>query len=310
VCACHHFVPPLLDFAHFTERSQDVQRVDPNKPLLNSLSSKQRNRHIIFSSLAGTTVKAIDLHSGCQLPDMQGYLEGIIALACYNRPERSQMAMPFVKVCGIQNYAEAKAALDCGATALGFLVGITHLAEDKIDERSARQIVSKVPKGVNTVLVTHLLDVEKISELAQFVGTSIIQVHDEVPASQIKTLRSLAPGKILLKAVHVTGSGAIGQACSYAELVDGLLLDSRTKERLGGTGKTHDWSISRRVVAAASPTPVYLAGGLNPENVEQAIAQVKPAGVDVNSGVEDNLGRKDQAKMERFISASLSALEY
>ena len=118
----------------------------------------------------------------------------------------------------------------------------------------------------------------------------------------LRRLRALAPGMRLLKAVHVTGEDALGRALSYAGAADALVLDSRTADRLGGTGLTHDWSVSARIVEAVTPLPVYLAGGLRPENVGEAVARVRPAGVDVNSGVEDASGRKDAQKMREFVA--------
>lgn len=216
--------------------------------------------------------------------------------------------MPFVKICGIQTYEEAKAALDCGATALGFLVGLTHLAEDKISETAAKDIIHRLPKSTNTVLVTHLLDINKIASFARFMGVSTIQVHDEVTVADMIGLRSILSDKTLLKAVHVTGPAAVKTAMAYKTYVDGLVLDSRTKERLGGTGKVHDWSISHEIVNSTIPLPVYLAGGLTPDNVSEAIMAVNPAGVDVNSGVEDARGRKDRGKMTHFVTVARSAL--
>ncbi len=110
--------------------------------------------------------------------------------------------------------------------------------------------------------------------------------------------------------MHVTGEDALGRALDYAAAdADALVLDSRTADRLGGTGQTHDWSVSARIVAAVSPVPVYLAGGLRPENVGEAIARVRPAGVDVNSGVEDAKGRKDMAKMRAFVVRARAGLQ-
>src|SRR3712207_9374460 len=121
--------------------------------------------------------------------------------------------------------------------------------------------------------------------------------------ADLRRLRALAPpGARLLKAVHVTGDNALGHALSYAAHADALVLDTRTADRLGGTGKTHDWSISARIVDAVAPHPVYLAGGLRPENVAEAVARVRPAGVDVNSGVEDAEGSKDERRMSEFRS--------
>jgi phosphoribosylanthranilate isomerase len=216
--------------------------------------------------------------------------------------------MAFVKICGIQSFEEARAALDCGATALGFLLGLTHRAEDGIGEAEARSIVRCLPAGAEAVLVTHLLDPARVAALAASVGTRTIQVHDEMTNPDLRHLRVLAPGARLLKAVHVTGDAALGRALDYAVIADALVLDSRTADRLGGTGQTHDWTVSARIVTAVAPLPVYLAGGLRPENVAEAVARVRPAGVDVNSGVEDESGRKDTRKMREFVARAKAGL--
>ena len=216
--------------------------------------------------------------------------------------------MVFVKVCGIQTFDEAGAALDCGATALGFLVGLTHRAEDGIDAATACGIVKRLPAHAEAVLVTHLRDPERVAGLAASVGTSTIQVHDDMAIADLRRLRVLAPGARLLKAVHVTGEDALGRALAYSAVADALVLDSRTADRLGGTGRTHDWSVSAWIVAAVAPLPVYLAGGLRPENVGEAVARVRPAGVDVNSGVEDANGRKDEQKMRNFVARARAGL--
>jgi phosphoribosylanthranilate isomerase len=212
--------------------------------------------------------------------------------------------MVFVKVCGIQTWEEAGAALACGATALGFLVGLTHRAEDEIGDAEARAIVRRMPTGAEAVLVTHLLDPERVAGLAASVGTRTVQVHGEMAAADLRRLRALAPSARLLKAVHVTGDDALGRALACAADSDALVLESRTADRLG----THDWSVSARIVGAVAPVPVYLAGGLRPENVAEAIAQVRPAGVDVNSGVEDAAGSKDARRMSEFVARARAGL--
>ena len=214
---------------------------------------------------------------------------------------------PFLKICGLRTEYEARAALAAGATALGMLVGLTHRAEDEASEAEARQLVSALGPGPTMVLVTHLLDPAAIAALAQRIGVTTIQVHGDVPPDGLRTLRGLAPDACLIKAIHVTGPDAMARAEAFAPLADALLLDSRTADRLGGTGQTHDWSISRRIVDAVAPVPVVLAGGLTPNNVANAIAQVRPAGVDVNSGVEDPSGAKDPDRMRAFIAAAQSA---
>jgi phosphoribosylanthranilate isomerase len=217
-------------------------------------------------------------------------------------------AMKFIKICGLQSYDEARLALECGATALGFLVGLTHRAEDKIDVDRAKDIVDRLPRGADTVMVTHKIEATEIAELARAAGTRSIQVHGDTSPDEVARLAALSPGLKLIKAIHVTGPEALEDAQAYVGIAHAIVLDSRTFDRLGGTGRTHDWTISRRIAEAVAPMPVYLAGGLNPSNVAEAIAAVRPAGVDVNSGVEDAAGRKDPEKLRRFITRALAAL--
>ena len=215
---------------------------------------------------------------------------------------------PFLKICGLRTENEARAAVAAGATALGMLVGLTHRAEDEASEAEAGHLVSALAPGPTMVLVTHLLDPAAIVALAQRIGVTTIQVHGDVPPDGLRALRGLAPDACLIKAIHVTGPDAMARTEAFAPQVDALLLGSRTADRLGGTGQTHDWAISRRIVGAVAPVPVILAGGLTPDNVAGAIEQVRPAGVDVNSGVEDATGAKDPARMRAFIAAARSAL--
>jgi len=215
---------------------------------------------------------------------------------------------PFLKICGIRTPEEASLALGSGATALGFLAGLTHRAEDAIDPARAAAIIRGLPPEAETVLVTHLLDPEAIVRLAAITGARTVQVHGDLPVEGLRRLRSLLPGRRLIKSVHVTGPEALGHALAHAADADALLLDSRTADRLGGTGRVHDWAISRAIVAALAPLPVYLAGGLRPGNVEEAIRAVRPAGVDVNSGVEDAAGGKDPVKLREFLGRAAAAL--
>jgi phosphoribosylanthranilate isomerase len=215
--------------------------------------------------------------------------------------------MPFIKICGLRSYEEARLALDAGATAFGFLVGLNYETADKISPQSAAEIIGKLPNGTETVIVTHLTDPDKAAALADHTGAHTLQVHGDMSPAGVRQLATLAPDLRLIKAVHVSGLEAIEMAAAYAGIAHALLLDTRTADRLGGTGRTHDWSISAQIVAAV-PVPVYLAGGLTPDNVQRAIETVRPAGVDVNSGVKDSAGGKDPDKVRRFVSEALSAL--
>ncbi|MBV1796171.1 phosphoribosylanthranilate isomerase [Siccirubricoccus sp. G192] len=157
-------------------------------------------------------------------------------------------------------------------------------------------------------MVTHLLDAGAIAGLADAIGVRAVQVQDDLPVDQMRQLARLLPGRRLIKAIHVTGPEAMRHARAYQGVAQALLLDSRTPERLGGTGRTHDWSISRAIAQSVAPLPLYLAGGLRPGNVEAAIRAVRPSGVDVNSGVETADGAKDPSAMRAFLGKARAAL--
>ena len=217
--------------------------------------------------------------------------------------------MKAFKICGIQTLEEAQMAIDAGATTLGFLVGLTHKAEDKISAEDAADIIAQLPKTIDTVMVTHLLEADKIAEIAQKLGVTVIQIHDDLDDAGIQALKTALPHIKLMKAVHVMGEDAVAHAQHYDSMpeLDALLLDSRTHDRLGGTGLTHDWNISKAIVQACTK-PVWLAGGLGPHNVAEAVKKVRPAGVDVNSGVEDATGAKDPQKVRGFIDGAKGAV--
>jgi phosphoribosylanthranilate isomerase len=210
-----------------------------------------------------------------------------------------------IKVCGIRNLSDALTCIAAGVDALGFLVGITHVAEDKIDPVEARKLIAQLPPFVNTVAVTHLTNPYEICEIVLTTGADTVQLHADIFPENITVLRQLLPRHKLIKCVHVSGREAIETAKLWEPLVDALLLDSRTKERLGGTGLVHDWRISREIVEQ-SKKPVILAGGLTPENVADAITVVRPYAVDANSGLEDSIGQKDETKVRAFVTRARS----
>ena len=206
-----------------------------------------------------------------------------------------------VKFCGISSRAEAETAVLLGADYVGFLVGITHLAEDKLTNRAAREIIEQVDFGRSIpIAVTHLTDASSVIAMMRELGVRAVQLHDNIGFDEIRKIRDTLAGLYIIKAVHVEGEMSIDSALAAEEHADALVLDSRTADRIGGTGLTHDWSVSRRIVEAVRK-PVFLAGGLNPDNLRAAIDAVHPFGVDVNSGVEFPSGEKDPEKMKRFI---------
>ncbi len=217
-----------------------------------------------------------------------------------------------IKICGINTQKNADIAVSCGADALGFLVGITHLAEDKIAIEDAKKIISSIAGKCKSVAVTHLTDTKSILDLCDYLSPDILQIHDYIPPEQVSLIKSQIPKISVVKAVHIIngeGEDAVLKAKSFQNVCDAVLLDSRTADRLGGTGITHDWNISRRI-ASELEIPVVLAGGLNSENVYDAVKTVRPFAVDVNSGVETN-GDKDAEKILKFIeNAKKAELNY
>jgi phosphoribosylanthranilate isomerase len=214
------------------------------------------------------------------------------------------------KLCGIRSEQDLTIAVEAGADAVGFICGVTHTSEDALREDRARELARKVPPYVSTVLVTHLESARDLLGLATFIGVDTIQVHGLVNFDTVAAVYGDAGGRRVTKAIHVTGPEALDEARHYLSVCHALHLDSRTTDRLGGTGELHDWSISRQIVemAEASGRPVVLSGGLRPENVAEAVAAVRPYAVDVNSGIEDEHGDKDPEKARAFVSSARKAL--
>ncbi|MBF6351826.1 MULTISPECIES: phosphoribosylanthranilate isomerase [Nocardia] len=210
------------------------------------------------------------------------------------------------KVCGIRSAADLETAVSAGADAVGFISGTTHFSEDALTAEAAAWLSECTPSFVNRVLVTHLEDAHAMLELADRIGADTIQVHGLVDSGTLRAVHAAARGRTIVRAVHVTGFDAVAHALDVAADCDAVLLDSRTADRLGGTGRTHDWSVSARIVRelASIGRPVILAGGLTADNVDEAIEAVRPFGVDVNSGVETESGDKDFAACAAFVKTA------
>lgn len=209
-----------------------------------------------------------------------------------------------VKVCGVTTAADAALVARLGADAVGVLVGLAHPSEDELDAEGARAVVAALPPFVAATLVTHRTEPEEVRRLCHAVHTPVVQLQARVSTDAVAALRAEFPALRIVACVHVEDEGALDDAKRIAPHVDGLLLDSRTATRLGGTGVPHDWSISRRVRDTLPETPVILAGGLTPRNVARAIADVRPYAVDVNSGVSVRRGQKSPELVEAFIRAA------
>ncbi len=210
----------------------------------------------------------------------------------------------FVKVCCIADLVEARLAVSAGAAAIG-LVSEMPSGPGVIADELIAEIAAAIPRPTETFLLTARRDADAIADQHRRCGTTALQIVDHVPATELRRLRALLPGVRLVQVVHIGGEESIEEARSVAGLIDALLLDSGNPllpvKQLGGTGRVHDWSYSRRIREIAG-VPVLLAGGLHPGNVRAAIDLVAPAGLDVCSGLRTG-GRLDAGKLAAFIAA-------
>jgi len=216
--------------------------------------------------------------------------------------------MTRVKVCGITSQDEARMATRTGAHAVGLLVGQVHAAADFVEVDVARDIALALGPFVTCVLVTHVVEPDRIVRLARRVPCSAVQVHGGLAVEAFAELRAALRPRQTLGLVSIEDDGAVAHAARLGSAVDAIVLDSidRASGRVGGTGRTHDWSVSARIVRD-SRVPVILAGGLAPENVGAAVRTVRPWAVDVNSGVETSDGRKCETRMRAFVRAVRAA---
>lgn len=211
-----------------------------------------------------------------------------------------------IKICCIASIEEAQTAIKYGASALG-LVGKMPSGPGPISDERIYQIAQATPPPIATFLLTSETQVSEIIQHHRRTYTNTIQIVDELSESNYDALKRELPAVKIVQVIHVTDESSIEEAVRISEHVDALLLDSgnpklKIKE-LGGTGRVHNWKLSRKIVEQAN-VPVFLAGGLNETNVRQAIEEVQPFGLDLCSGVRTN-GQLDPQKLERFFAASL-----
>ena len=208
---------------------------------------------------------------------------------------------PRIKICCIRSVTEAQMAIRHGAAAVG-LVSAMPSGPGVIAEETIAEIAATVPPGVATFLLTSRRDADSIIAQQRRCRVNTLQLCDSVEPGCHARLRASLPGIALVQVIHVSGPESVAEARAVARSVDALLLDSGNLElavkELGGTGRTHDWRISRQIVASVC-VPVFLAGGLTPENVATAIREVQPFGLDICSGVRTD-SHLDEKKLARF----------
>jgi phosphoribosylanthranilate isomerase len=215
---------------------------------------------------------------------------------------------PRVKICCISSIDEAALAVEGGASALG-LVSRMPSGPGVIGDELIAEIAATVPPAIGTFLLTSRQSVAAIIGQQRFCRTNTIQLCDHLAPSTHRELKAALPGISIVQVIHVTGPESVDEAERVAPHVDAVLLDSGNQKlavkELGGTGRTHDWTLSRAIRERIG-IPLFLAGGLTPENVAQAIEEVGPFGVDICSGVRSEC-KLDAAKLKRFFAAARSA---
>ncbi len=213
-----------------------------------------------------------------------------------------------VKICANRTIEEAQMCLDAGTDIIGILVGQKHASVDFVDEKSAKEICDYVNGKCDVALVTHLVNAEKIIDLAKFIGVDIIQLHSNINESEVEKIANALPKIKLIRLIHISQNGEVLTDIKNIKYADFYLLDSINLKtnQVGGTGLTHDWNKSRDLIKKLTK-PTFLAGGLTPENVQDAIKKANPYGVDVNSGCKTE-GKKDREKVIEFVKMAKSVI--
>jgi phosphoribosylanthranilate isomerase len=215
-----------------------------------------------------------------------------------------------IQMAGVIDAAEAEMLQQCGIHYLGFPLRLPVHREDLTEEKAAVIIKSLAPP-VFGVLITYLSRASEIAAFCHALGARIVQLHGEIDRDELERLKSLDPNLIVIKSLLIGLRHDKALEATVSELspvVDAFITDTFDPETgaSGATGKTHDWRVSRRLVELAE-RPVILAGGLTPENVKRAILEVRPAGVDSHTGVEDSSGRKNREKVRKFVAEAYEA---
>jgi len=208
---------------------------------------------------------------------------------------------PKIKICCIANIEEAQLAIKTGASAIG-LVGHMPSGPGIISDKKIFSIAKNIPPQIDTFLLTSETNAENIINHHKRTNTNTLQLVDTVRTDTYKQLKKHIQEIKLVQVIHVINHQSIDEALKISQYVDAILLDSGnpnlTIKELGGTGRTHNWDISKKIVKQSNK-PVFLAGGLNPENVRKAIDYVQPYGLDICSGVRTQ-GKLDKQKLELF----------
>ena len=213
-----------------------------------------------------------------------------------------------VKVCGMTSKKDIDGCANNKIDIIGFLLEMPKIErEDMLSLELAKELISYVPEGMNSCLLIHYKDIEKVISIIEYLKPDILQIQKQSRLSidDIKKIKIVFPNIKIIKTFYLDESTEllvlVNEIKEYidSDLIEFVLLDSET----GGSGKIHNWEISSRIVKEIFPFPLILAGGLSPENIQDAISKVKPFGVDVMSGVNMNNSKsKDSDKISLFVA--------
>jgi len=216
-----------------------------------------------------------------------------------------------IQIAGVVDEAEAQLLQQCGIKYIGFPLRLAVHQEDLSEEAAAKIIRRGLDSSVSGVLITYLNNAIGIADFCQFLGVRMVQIHGDIDRKELKRLKALDPNLTIIKSLVIglhdneTLESIMGRLSEYVDAFITDTFDPKTGAS-GATGKTHDWGVSHRLVEL-SDRPVILAGGLTPENVRRAILEVKPAGVDSHTGVEDATGLKSREKVKKFVTEAQAA---
>jgi phosphoribosylanthranilate isomerase len=210
-----------------------------------------------------------------------------------------------VQIAGVSSLEEALECERRGVDALGFTIRLPTGIHDGLTEAKVRSIIAALPPFISSVAITYVDNAREAVDLCRYLGADTLQLHGEFPTQDLPLIKAGLPNLKVIRSVHVTGKEALAKARSLARNVDAIILDTydAASKRGGATGKTHDWSLSRQIVEE-SRVPIILAGGLNPDNVGEAIDVVRPWAVDVHTGVENHDGTRNFEKIRAFVAAA------
>ena len=217
-----------------------------------------------------------------------------------------------VQIAGVADRAEAMMLVEAGVHQIGFPLGLP-VHKDDISVEDAAEIIRLLKPPASAVLITYLSRAEDILEISKKIGVNKVQLHGRISPAEIVRLKSIAPDLTVIKSL-IVGSDNFAEleafVAGFSSHCDAFITDTYDPATgaCGATGRVHDWDISRRL-RDISPKPVMMAGGLNPDNVREAIAYVRPAGVDAHTGVEGSDGRKDAVLVRAFMREALAGFQ-